>query len=90
MNSVYGLLSTETINSLPKVIGSAYLPFYSGCVYAALPLASDGLVSFIKDSLVLLFSFCFVFQGFTITHYNSRPDHLNYYIHEYHVFDLKV
>ena len=40
MNSVYGLLSTESLYCLPNVIGSAYLPYYLGCVYAAVPTVS--------------------------------------------------
>ena len=31
-----------------------------------------------------------LFQGFTVTYYNARPDFLVYHTHEYHVFDLKV
>ena len=44
MNSIYGLISTDTIYSLPKQVGPAYLPYYPGCVYAALQSTSDELV----------------------------------------------
>ena len=88
MNSVYGLLSNEALHALPKVVGPAYLPLYPGCVYAALPATNDELVSEINSihvSIILL-----ILQGFTITHYKSRPDYLIYHCHEYHVLDLKV
>ena len=49
MNSVYGLLSTEAIHSLPKVVGQAYLPLYPGCVYAALPATNEKLVSEVRN-----------------------------------------
>ena len=45
MNSVYGLLSTEAIHALPKVVGHAYFPFYPGCIYAAVPATNGQLVS---------------------------------------------
>ena len=50
MNSVYGLLSTEVIHSLPKVLGPAYLPLYPGYVYAALPATNEKLVSEIRSA----------------------------------------
>ena len=86
MNSVYGLLSTEAIHTLPKVVGQAYFPFYPGCIYAALPATNGQQVSEIRYFHHILI----LFQGFTITYYNSRPDNLIYHINEYHVFDLKV
>ena len=52
MDSVYGLISTDVIYDLPKSLGPAYLPFYPGCVYAALPSSSDKLVSNIRKCLL--------------------------------------
>ena len=46
MNSAYGLISTKPICSLPNIVGSAYLPYHPGCIYAALPVVSDRLVIF--------------------------------------------
>ena len=45
MNSVYGILSTEPINLLPDLVGPAYLPYFPGCVYAALPSSNDSKVN---------------------------------------------
>ena len=50
MNSIYGLLSTEVIHSLPKILGPAYLPLYPGYVYAALPATNEKLVSEIRSA----------------------------------------
>ena len=86
VNSIYGLLSTKVIHSLPKVVGPAYLPYYPGCVYVGLPAVNDELVW----EIIIVHFVETLLQGFTVTYYKSRPDHLVYHSNEHHVFDLKV
>ena len=87
MNSVYGIISTEPIYSLPELVGPAYLPYFPGCVYAALPSSSDSKV---KISFQLMKISRLLSQGFTFTFFESRPVDLIYHNYELHVFDLKV
>ena len=53
MNSVYGILSTDIVGKDLKLIGSAYLPFHPGYVYAAVPSTHDELVNEIRVIYVI-------------------------------------
>ena len=88
MQSVYGLLSTEPICSLPKVIGQAYMPYYPGYVYAA--VSSNANWKMVSKIYQIECGSMYFLQGFIVTYCNSRPKNLVFHNHEFHVFDLKV
>ena len=86
-NSCYGLLDVNYIVSPIKTGQWVDIYYYPGYTYAAYRATENCQVRKVNPSNS---SYLFTFQVPSVTIYDTRPMHLIYHSHEFHVMDLKV